>query len=177
MHGEKVGHLKGISAKLVAPIMDNPSLSIKIEGTIPRKGDHYKLPLLLEYYAVASSADMLQVSQSLTKKLVAALKRDADFRLGNRAVSVDKQKPIVVRRKRLDWNQQQQALDDLFDKQLEKQYEDLPHIDMPDVFSGVKLFDHQVKGIKWMVKQETEPRIPPFYQVVKESGKKVRFHF
>ena len=54
---------------------------------------------------------------------------------------------------KLDWNKQQQALDEMFDDQLEKQYEDLPNVDMPAVLSGVKLFDHQIKGIKWMLQK------------------------
>ena len=186
MHGQKVGHVKGTSAKPIAQVMDNPSMNLRIEAIIPRNGNAYELPLFLEYYSVAVAASVRDTAQ-LGRALAAALKRDYAFSLtpefggtasGKSSSSTSTstsstQAPVVVRKK-LDWNKQQQALDEMFDKQLEIQYENLPNVKMPSVFRDIELFDFQKKGIKWLVKQELESSIPPFYTEVREGGQKVR---
>lgn len=72
--------------------------------------------------------------------------------------------------KKLDWNAQQAALDKLFDVALKKQYENLPNIAMPDCLRNITLMEHQIKGIKWLVKRETAASPPPFYKSVREKG-------
>ena len=81
----------------------------------------------------------------------------------------------MVRTETLDWDKQQKELDEMFDEGLERQYEDLPDVDMPEGLrdGGAGLFEHQVKGIKWMLKREIEPSMPPFYKEVTEGGQKV----
>lgn len=42
LRGEKVGHVKATQAKNLAPVMDrNIQLGVRLEGTIPRKGNAY----------------------------------------------------------------------------------------------------------------------------------------
>lgn len=72
--------------------------------------------------------------------------------------------------KKLDWNAQQAALDKMFDKTLKSQYKDLPNIEMPSCLQGITLMEYQVKGIKWLVKRETDGAPAPFYKQVKEKG-------
>jgi len=179
LRGNKVGHLKGTSARFLAPVLDaHPHL--KVEGSICGRGNKFTLPLLLEYYAVAPVADLAQTSTRLSGALAKALRMDHHFRLlsdvGGRTTSggsaTEVPAPVVSTRK-LDWNQQQKALDEMFDAQLENQYKELPNVEMPAVFRGVDLFDHQIKGIKWMLKKETEANMPPFYKEVKEGGRKM----
>jgi len=128
------------------------------------------LPLLLEYYAIippSTSDDNSALVASLAKALSKALKRDTNFGIvsefRSNASTTSATNPVVVKTRILDWNQQQKALDDIFDAPLEKQYKDLPNVEMPAVFKDVHLFDYQIKGINCMLKQETEKNIPPFY--------------
>jgi len=179
MHGEKVGHIKATSATKLAPIMDRAErLLVRIEGTIPRKGSAYNLPLLLEFYSMAATPELIE---KLEKMLQKSLQYQSNFHLsrecsgngGSLATeSQEKLPPTVVKRK-LDWNKQQQALDEMFDKQLEDQYKDLPNVNMPSCFKNIELFEYQVQGIKWLLKKETRENPAPFYNTVKEGGKQM----
>lgn len=82
---------------------------------------------------------------------------------------MSKEEAVTVAKKKMDWNAQQAALDEMFDQHLKDQYKDLPNIAMPDCFSGLTLMEHQIQGIKWLVKRETNPAPAPFYKKVKEK--------
>lgn len=45
LHGEKVGHIKGTMAQNLAPVMDSQG-GVRLEGTIPRKGNAYTVSAL-----------------------------------------------------------------------------------------------------------------------------------
>ena len=82
--------------------------------------------------------------------------------------------PVVVQSIAMDWGKQQEALDDMFDKQLQEQMQNLPNLDMP-TFKGITLFEYQIQGIKWLVEKETRPKPAPFYSEVMENGRRVHF--
>ena len=178
MHGDKVGHIKATSAKHLAPIMDNATrLHVRIEGTIPRKGGAYGLPLSIEYYSTAPTPEL---TEKVAKTLQKSLRYESNFSLsrelggngGPAAQSPAAQTSTLnVVSKKLDWNKQQQALDEMFDKHLEEQYNDLPNINMPSCLRNIELFDYQIQGIKWLLKKETGENTAPFYKSVKEGGK------
>ena len=189
LRGEKIGHVKATMAKLLAPIMDRRQrLGLSFYGLIPRKGNAYTLPLFLEIYFTGRQEQEQEQDQEQTQQAVEvvqkALKRDYSFQLsrefGGEGVSASSMSVVAngdeapkskVTRKKLDWNQQQKALDDMFDKTLSEQYKDLPNISMPSCLKGVTLFDHQVQGIKWLFKREMDGRAAPFYKKIKENGR------
>eukprot|EP00594_Rhizosolenia_setigera_P011544 CAMPEP_0178958718 /NCGR_PEP_ID=MMETSP0789-20121207/11812_1 /TAXON_ID=3005 /ORGANISM="Rhizosolenia setigera, Strain CCMP 1694" /LENGTH=953 /DNA_ID=CAMNT_0020641483 /DNA_START=160 /DNA_END=3021 /DNA_ORIENTATION=+ len=179
MRDEKIGHIKATMAKLLATILDQSrQLNVKIEGTIPREGNAFNLPILLEFYSTAPTAIGAQEVATMLKK---SLKRDYIFKLTREfggggssthaSVSTHQQVVPTVIRKKMDWGAQQKQLDEMFDKQLEDQYKGLPDIEMPyHLLKGIKLFEYQVKGVKWLVKKETMASPAPFYKSVKEMG-------
>jgi SWI/SNF-related matrix-associated actin-dependent regulator of chromatin subfamily A3 len=178
LRGEKIGHIKATMAKFLSPVMDKSDrLQAKIYGAIPRKGNAYTLPLLVEFYFTGRP----EMSQQTAAVLQKAFKRDYSFQLsrafGGDGVSASSvlasQTPkSKVTTKKLDWNQQQKALDEMFDKTLSEQYKDLPDVSMPtSCLKGITLFEHQVQGIKWMIKKEKFGGAAPFYKKVKEQGR------
>ncbi|KAL7426073.1 hypothetical protein ACHAXH_000525, partial [Discostella pseudostelligera] len=172
LHGEKVGHIKATMAKHLATVMDRQRV-IRIQGTIPREGNEYTLPLALDFYSIMSTDDQARIS---AQNLNNALKGDYNFHLRPEFSASASSKALApaptvsVVTKKLDWNAQQVALDELFDVALKKQYENLPIIAMPDCLQNITLMEHQIKGIKWLVKRETEASPPPFYKSVREKG-------
>ena len=89
LHGEKVGHVKGTSAQLLAPIMDSRSLNVRIDASIPRKGNKFTMPLLLEFYSEISRTTNMdddglrEASARVAAALANALKRDYIFKLSH----------------------------------------------------------------------------------------------
>ncbi len=192
LHGEKVGHVKGTSAQLLAPVMDSRSLHVRIDASIPRKGNKFTMPLLLQFYSEVRTTnenenDVREASAKVAEVLAHALKRDYIFTLShefggqsfvqNAGTSGSYASPAVtVEKKKMDWQQQEKELDKMFDKQLQDQMKHLPKIDMPNhLLKGIQLFDYQVQGIKWLVKQEAhDDTSRPFYKQVRENGTVVR---
>mmetsp|Transcript_21448 Transcript_21448/g.46616 ORF Transcript_21448/g.46616 Transcript_21448/m.46616 type:complete len:533 (+) Transcript_21448:120-1718(+) len=173
LRGEKVGHVKGTTAQTLAPIMDrSASLGVRLEGTIPRSGNAYELPLALDFYSTNASEERARIA---AQNLCRLLKRDYQFRLTpifGAAVSAKAARPaptVTVVTKKLDWNSQQAALDKMFDKNLKEQYKNLPNIAMPNCLIGIALMDYQIQGIKWLVKKETDATPAPFYKKVREK--------
>jgi len=173
--GEKVGHVKGTMAKSLASIMDNGNA--RLEGTIPRAGNAYTLPLILDFYSNNAISGAAGAAAAAAENLKAELRRRGDyqFRVSSEfsptPKSAKKSATVEVVRKKMDWNSQQAALDKMFDKQLEELYKDLPDIAMPSCLVGITLMPYQVKGIKWLVKKETNASPAPFYKEVREKGK------
>eukprot|EP00956_Cyclotella_meneghiniana_P025829 scaffold54682_cov69-Cyclotella_meneghiniana.AAC.9 len=167
---EKVGHIKATMAKMLAPLMDaSARLGVLVEGTIPRNGNAYNLPLQLEFYSTNEGR-----AQAAAFAVQQVLKKDYSFRLStefettsNKASS--RPATVNVTTRKLDWNAQQAELDKMFDKSLELQYKDLPDIPMSACLQNISLMDYQVLGIKWLVKRETKPVAAPFYKKVKEN--------
>jgi hypothetical protein len=76
------------------------------------------------------------------------------------------------------WQAMQKELDDLFVKQSKERMNGVPLIDMPKILeqNGVRLFDHQKDGIRWLVHKEvTNQDVPPFYKP-RKFGAKVYWH-
>ena len=71
---EKVGHVKATMAKSLAAIMDNGNA--RLEGTIPRAGNAYTLPLLLDFYSNNAIPD--EAAATAAENLKAELKRRGD---------------------------------------------------------------------------------------------------
>lgn len=112
VHGKKIGHIKKEMAKVIAPIMDCAIIGERIEGTIPRKGDAYTMPVMLEFYSAAHAMDQVLRAASQLEK---ALKRDYCFHLAREfsrttaAATMAKTvtPAVTVLTKKLDWNAQQ----------------------------------------------------------------------
>jgi SWI/SNF-related matrix-associated actin-dependent regulator of chromatin subfamily A3 len=176
LRGQKVGHIKATMAKALAAIMDNGNA--RLEGTIPRAGNAYTLPLLLDFYSNNAISDEEGAAATAANNLKAELKRRGDyiFRLsrefgGSPPSSSKKTASVEVVRQKMDWKTQQAALDNMFDKQLLEQYKDLPDIAMPSSLVGITLMEYQVQGIKWLIKREMDSTPAPFYKEVREKGK------
>ena len=156
-------------ASKLAPVMDNQR-DIRLEGTIPREGNAYTLPLTLEFY-ITNAAD--EQARTAAANLSNLMRGDSRFNLSPeyRAAAKGKAKtsgPTVVTRK-LDWNAQQDALDKMFDQSLNEQLKNLPKVAMPSCLRGITLLDYQIEGIKWLLKKETDATAAPFYKKVKEK--------
>jgi SWI/SNF-related matrix-associated actin-dependent regulator of chromatin subfamily A3 len=53
--GQKVGHIKATTAKLLAPLMDGSDrLGVRVEGTIPRAGSSFNVSFLFRHCSVTS---------------------------------------------------------------------------------------------------------------------------
>ena len=180
MRGEKVGHIKATMAKHLAAVMDSHP-GVRIEGTIPRGGNSFNLPLLLEFYIADATEERARMEAI---NISSKLRGDNSFQLtpeyggiGDTAAakssSSSKSIPVVnVMTKKLDWGAQQAALDKMFDVALKEQYTNLPNISMPTCLSdNITLFDYQIKGVKWLFKRETEATPAPFYTKVNENGR------
>ena len=136
-----------------------------------------QLPLALDFYSTNPSEGR---ARAAAESLRGRLRGDRHFRLTpefNAALSSKSAGPaetapaVTVVKKKLDWNRQQAALDNMFDKQLKAQLKDLPDIAMPDTLKNITLMDYQIQGIKWLVKKEKDASPAPFYKKVKENGK------
>ena len=81
LRGEKVGHIKATMAKSLAPIMDNGN--VHLEGTIPRAGNEYTLPLVLDFFSNNAIPEQAGAAAIAAANLKAELKRrgDNNFRL------------------------------------------------------------------------------------------------
>mmetsp|Transcript_45123 Transcript_45123/g.94645 ORF Transcript_45123/g.94645 Transcript_45123/m.94645 type:complete len:876 (+) Transcript_45123:187-2814(+) len=174
LRGEKVGHIKATMAMHLAPIMDRSSqLGLRFDGTIPRKGNAYTLPLVLDFYSTNPSDEQ---ARTTALNLQRHLRSDYQFRLTPEFSASTSTKSAVptpsvsVVKRKLDWNAQQAALDKMFDKHLKEQTKNLPKIAMPSCLVGITLMDYQIQGIKWLVKKETNATPAPFYKKVKEKG-------
>jgi SWI/SNF-related matrix-associated actin-dependent regulator of chromatin subfamily A3 len=182
MHGVKVGHVKKQQAAVIAPIIDSPLFKdLKLEGTIPGQGNQWEIPVEISFYSVTHDKNAEQreaIADALASKLKTAFKNQyLQMLRGGTPPKADvkhKQQPVVVERKILNWQTEQQQLDDMFDKQTQLQLAGLPQIEMPSQFHNVTLFDHQINGIRWLVHQETnQSKRAPFYTQVKEKGRNV----
>mmetsp|Transcript_5440 Transcript_5440/g.11830 ORF Transcript_5440/g.11830 Transcript_5440/m.11830 type:complete len:878 (+) Transcript_5440:183-2816(+) len=175
LRGEKVGHIKATMARNLSPLIDRSrQLGVRLEGTIPRSGNAFTLPLILDFYSTNPSEEQARTS---AQNLLSQLRGDYQFRLTpefDAAVSTKSSWPapsVAVVKKKLDWNAQQAALDSMFDKHLKEQYKNLPNVSMPNCLTGITLMDYQIQGIKWLVKKETTATPAPFYKKVKENCK------
>lgn len=168
MNGAKVGHIKREQAAALAPIMDDSSLEVKLDGTIPYPGNQWNLPLQLEFYGRDLSL-AVEVGRMLKRRGI-GLQRSplAETTFNNSKAAAAPS--VVVQKKTINWKTEQKQLDDMFEQQSKTQLANLPQIDMPSVLQ-VALFDHQVTGIRWMVHRETGNIQPPFYKQVQEQGK------
>ena len=184
LRGEKIGHVKGTTARCLAPLMDaSESLGgLEFYGSIPRGGNGFTLPLTLEVYLRGESRDRApSVARTVAKALrnaphsVRPFRPSSEFGGGGRGQpSPTSVAAVVTHNTKLDWNRQQKALDEMFDRALSEQYRDLPEdLAVPCLRRDVRLFDHQVKGIRWLHKRETEGSPAPFYRRVTENGREM----
>jgi len=185
---------------VLSPLMRRMGSSqLKLDGTIPREGNAYELPLELDFYGrrdptkseydemarltqlaahIDSAFSHFKLKQKTkTKKQERAEARakalaEAAARAAAGGAAADEPTPVVHTRT-IDWKEQQKNLDELFEKQSREQLANLPEIGMPGQLT-VKLFDHQVVGIRWLVSRERNTSTP-FYETIQEKGKTVYF--
>ena len=70
---------------------------------------------------------------------------------------------VPVEMEEPDWQNQKDSLEQMFDEQVANQLVDIPAYDMPPQFTNLKLFDYQVKGIRWLIHQERRTEIPSWF--------------
>ena len=76
LRGDKIGHVKAIMAKLLAPIMDRRQrLGLSFYGLIPRKGNAYTLPLFLEIYFTGRQEQEQEQDQEQTQQAVEVVQK------------------------------------------------------------------------------------------------------
>lgn len=184
LRNEKVGHIKREQAAMLSRLIDDTTISnLKMEGSIPRAGNKFQLPLQIVFYSVSQSNESVEeLASKLGSVLQTRLRQDYRFRLESNfdasiqatKVAASQQPVPVVHSKKLDWDAQAKELDEMFDKQCEMQTMNLTDIPMPIQFSSdLQLFDYQKTGIRWMVHQEIYSKEVPFFEQVKETGKKM----
>jgi len=178
MNGEKVGHIKREQAAKLSSIMDNQP-GIQVEGTIPRRGNHYNMPITIEFFSTNEG-----MADALAAMIQSSFQYDRTMQMhrGPNAVapqseSVSKtlpkeDQPIVVEKKVIDWAKEQEELDNMWEGALRDQMMNVKEIEMPRQFSdSTKLLEHQIQGIQWLVHNETAKKTAPFFKKVKEGGK------
>jgi hypothetical protein len=170
LRGEKVGHIKKDEALSLSKIMDQYR-HIIMDGTIPGGGDQRTIPLQIDFYGT---------DPALAKTIVAILK-PARTHLSNSkyapavaaaaaavtAFPFTAPAPILVQKYTMNWTVQQKDLDDMFDAQSKKQLEGLPLVPTPPTLV-TELMEHQVIGLRWMVRNEVNPPLVPFFKEVKQ---------
>ena len=166
MSNEKVGHVKRETATVLSSLMDSgASITFKVDGTIPREGNKFQLPLRLDLYA-RSNRPLTAVELDIAQKQVGRLKnfgRSINYKNaygqgnpGSQVVSETKPREqrmvVATEAKKMDWQAQQKDLDKMFEKQHRDQLANLVELDMPDQLQNVKLYEFQKLGIRWMVR-------------------------
>lgn len=164
-------------AKHLAAVMDSHP-GVRVEGTIPRGGNSFNLPLLLEFYIADATEERARLeARNLSSKLLSFRLMPEFGGSGDTAAATSKSisTPVVnIVTKKLIWGAQQAALDKMFDVALKEQYKDLPTIEMPSCLSdNITLFDYQIKGVQWLVKREKEASPAPFYTKVNENQREM----
>ena len=61
----------------------------------------------------------------------------------------------------------------MFDQNSAQQLENLPNIPMPSSQLKTELLDYQQVGIKWLVQNDTTPKVPCFHSEQKENNANV----
>lgn len=166
LRNEKVGHVSKEAAAILAPIID--MTSTRLDGTIPRAGNVYTLPLEIDFFG-EDPAFAVQLEKSL---------RRGGIRLVSSLTSSSPRSALTmpdVQRTTLNWKQQHQQLNDMFEKQSKDQLDNLPELPPLPLNPETKLFDHQQLGIRWMMKRENPSTEIPFYKLIKENNKNVYF--
>lgn len=159
MQGQQVGHIKKQAAAVLSPLLQKwPHL--KADGTIPRPGSQWDLPL--------------QISFASPRPLDGPLLAKALSRIQKQPRPKKSEPPPQLVTRRLDISTQ--GTDDYFqqqDQQVDQDWPPLPS-DWP---LSTKLLEHQVFGVQWMIQRETKSdQIPsPFYQTRVEHGKQVYY--
>ncbi|KAL3910186.1 MAG: hypothetical protein SGILL_007793, partial [Bacillariaceae sp.] len=207
MQHEKVGHIKAVQAALLAPLMDryfckngdaeednsinsNNEQKLMVEASVPYEARNiYQMAVSVELYAVGNSAEELTSNSALVENDIAEAFKYQKYGLrwhvpghesneGSSSASTRRLPPTVTR-KQVDWRQQQQELDNLFDKQSEEQLQNLPPLDVATKLSKLttSLLEYQLLGVRWMLSKEVsdndDPSSIPFYNKVKEKGSDV----
>jgi len=156
-------------ARHLATVMDEEG-DVRLEGTIPRQGNQWTLPLTLDFYSTNTTEEQARTSAANVQN---RLRGDRNFSLSQqyRTAARGKAKTATpkVTTKKLDWASQQKALDNMFDNTLKEQYKNLPNVEMSSCLTNITLLDYQIQGIKWLLKKETEATAAPFYKKVKEN--------
>ena len=156
-------------ARHLASVMDEQG-DVRLEGTIPREGNQWSIPLTLDFYSTNATEEQARTAAANVQN---RLRGDRNFSLAQqyRATTVARGKAktatLKVTTKKLDWASQQKALDNMFDNTLKEQYKNLPNVEMSSCLTNITLLDYQIQGIKWL--QETEATAAPFYKKVKEN--------
>jgi hypothetical protein len=123
MHGQKVGHIKKELAARLAPLMDRYGDTLTIDASIPRPGNHYCLPIVMDLRGkrrdnnVNNSMLHQHVDAFFAQVLYPSHRNEqqhqlvAQIRAAAAGAAVVAQPTVHVQAKKLDWKTQQKQLD------------------------------------------------------------------
>lgn len=113
------------------------------------------------------SKPLLPSSESLTNQVAPPNQATPSFGVHQENANAAVTAPTPTKVEELDWKSAQKELDKVFAMQSRQRMKGVPKIAMPEIFekNGVKLYEHQVEGIRWLVhKEKTNEEVPPFYK-------------
>lgn len=170
MAGVKVGHIRKGLAQILAPVLDNGEYhNVTVDATIPTKGriSSYSLPLRLDFFGTS-----LENQQTMKEILGRNFSVHQEVSTLDQIIDQNSEYQMKVITKEMDWERQQQHLDDMFEKISKSQLENLPDISAPTLLT-TQLMKHQLEGVRWLYQRETEDQPVPLYKQIQENGKTV----
>lgn len=165
-----MGHIKREQALLLSNIMDlyRQHRNITIDGTIPSSGNSFNMPLNIDFYGTDLSM-VEHITAMFQQSRIPFVHSRPQVTGGSTQEVIVLDSPVVQKRN-VDWKTQQKDLDDMFEEQCQLQLQGLPHVPTPPQLK-ITLLNHQISGLQWMVRNETQPPSVPFYKQVEEQGK------
>jgi SWI/SNF-related matrix-associated actin-dependent regulator of chromatin subfamily A3 len=169
LSGTQVGHINRHAAVLLAQLLDDGSLSARVEASAPYPARSvFTVPVLLSVFAPPETAERVRaiLGGRLTPQLPAA-----PAAASPRAASVVSRRSLETR-----GHTSQADLDGLLSA-LEAAQDNTPPFDAasaPALFT--QLFPHQAAGVAWMLQRERNPDnvdsggLPPFWSRAPEGG-------
>ncbi len=168
--GMKVGHVaaKTGDASLLAPLMDSPTTKVVIDAVAPEEKGYYEMPLVLKIFALPEDEDkVLKIlgrgSSSSGSGSGSGGKKSGAARIKAETVAEKESKAKAEMEKIYG--------------DIQKKLDAVPVVSPPSALF-TKLLPHQVKGVSWMVSQETaDPTaLPPLWSATQENGSQVYYN-
>jgi SNF2-related domain len=180
-NGTTIGYVRTAEASKLALVLDAFRSYLHWTGTIAGGANAALKALNVSFYCREISL-AVAVQGNLKRRLAGFSAADAlassrgprtghDF-LGAESAVMSQLVASSLELSEKDWMEQKDALDELFDEQSRSQLANLPQYPMPALFvrNKVKLFRHQVAGIRWLVHQEKQD-LPSYFESDPRNGR------
>jgi hypothetical protein len=190
--GTSIGYVRSTEASKLAPMLDVYRVYLHWTCKIPSKGKGPLRALIVSFYcreislAGALQGHLKRRLPSFSASIAPAPSRGPRLQEGGGAkaprsghdflsTEAALMSQIVASSLELseqDWLEQKDALDEMFDQQSRSQLASLPEYPMPALFARnkVKLFRHQIAGIRWLVHQEKQD-LPSYLECEPRHGR------